>query len=78
MNIEEIIIAITPAAVALFGVIASVIKMLKGFKDSVAEIKADTNIKALKDEVKVLLDQNYELRNEIKELTDSISNIKRK
>lgn len=78
MNITEIITMVTPAAVSLFGIIAAVIKMLKGFRSTVEEIKSDTDIKAVKDEIKVLLDQNYELQNEIKELTEEITKIKKR
>ena len=77
MEWTELLAMIAPAAVSLFGVMAAVIKMIHKFQDTCEDIKSDVNIKDLKNEVKVLLEQNYELRDELKELTEAISKVKK-
>ena len=77
MNIEEIITMITPCVVALFGIIATAWKIIQSMRSTVEQIKSDVNVKDLKNQVKIILEQNYELRNEIKELTESISKIRK-
>ena len=77
MNLEEYFVILTPAIVSIIGIVAAVIKAIKKTRQIVDEIKTDVDIKSLKNEVKVLLDQNYELRDEIKELTEAITKIRK-
>ncbi|MBO7716250.1 MAG: hypothetical protein J6S85_21980 [Methanobrevibacter sp.] len=77
MQFEEYFIMLTPAIVSLVGVVAALIKGFKKIRDTVDSIKEDVNIKDLKNEVKTLLDQNYELRDEVKELTEAITKIRK-
>lgn len=78
MDFEVLLTMITPAIVSLFGIIAAVVKNIKSVKSIAEGIKEDTNIKQLKDEVRTLLDQNYELRNELKELNEAVQVIKQR
>lgn len=77
MQFEEYLAILTPAIVSLVGVVAALIKGFKKIRDTVDSIKEDVNIKDLKNEVKTLLDQNYELRDEVKELTEAITKIRK-
>lgn len=77
MQFEEYFIMLTPAIVSLVGVVAALIKGFKKIRDTVDSIKKDVNIKDLKNEIKTLLDQNYELRDEVKELTEAITKIRK-
>ena len=77
MQFEEYLAILTPALVSLVGVVAALIKGFKKIRDTVDSIKEDVNIKDLKNEVKTLLDQNYELREEVKELTEAITKIRK-
>ena len=77
MQFEEYFIMLTPAIVSLVGVVAALIKGFKKIRDTVDSIKEDVNIKDLKNEVKTLLDQNYEVRDEVKELTEAITKIRK-
>ena len=77
MQFEEYLAILTPAIVSLVGVVAALIKGFKKIRDTVDSIKEDVNIKDLKNEVKTLLDQNYELREEVKELTEAITKIRK-
>ena len=77
MQFEEYFIMLTPAIVSLVGVVAALIKGFKKIRDTVDSIKEDVNIKDLKNEVKTLLAQNYELRDEVKELTEAITKIRK-
>lgn len=67
------IIAIAPSLTAILSAIGLVVTMLKKLK----EIRAEQDYEALRSRFKKILDDNYELKQLIKELLEKIDGIKR-
>lgn len=78
MNSEEIIQilhAIAPAAIAIIGVVTSCLKVLssfKAFKHTTAQ-----DIDELREDIKVIVKENKELKKTCRELTETVTRVKR-
>ena len=86
-QIAQLLINIAPSLIALLGIILSVLKSIttiqkevKNLKTTVETgvntIKEDVDIKQLRAEVRMVIQENYELKAVIKQLTDTINRIK--
>ena len=86
-QIAQLLINIAPSFIALLGIILSVLKSIstvqkevKNLKTTVETgvntIKEDVDIKQLRTEVRMVIQENYELKAVIKQLTDTIHHIK--
>ena len=78
MNSEEImqiVNAVTPAAIAIIGVVTSCLKVLSSFKAFKSTTAQD--IEELREDVKVIVRENKELKKTCRELTETVTRVKR-
>lgn len=71
------IIAIAPSLTAIFTTVGLVVTVLKNFKQLKEDIKSREEIENIKIRFKKILDENYELKQLIKELLEKCDGIKR-
>ena len=74
-EIMQIVNAVTPAAIAIIGVVTSCLKVLssfKAFKNTTAR-----DIDELREDVKVIVRENKELKKTCRELTETVTRVKR-
>ena len=74
-EIMQIVNAVTPAAIAIIGVVTSCLKVIssfKAFKNTTAQ-----DIDELKEDIKVLVKENKELKKTCRELTETVTRVKR-
>lgn len=69
------IIALGPAIAALIGVITGICKLLKSFKEFREDLKNNAELKELRAMYKQAMEDNAELRKQIKTLTNKIDKI---
>lgn len=78
MNSEEIIQilhAVAPTAIAIIGVVTSCLKVIssfKAFKHTTAQ-----DIDELREDIKVIVRENKELKKTCRELTETVTRVKR-
>lgn len=78
--IDEIllwIMALAPSVTAIFTTLSMVITVLKNFKQLKDDIKSREEFEEIKTRFKKILDENYELKQLIKELLEKCDGIKR-
>lgn len=78
--IDEIllwIMALAPSVTAIFTTLGMVITVLKNFKKLKEDIKSREELEDIKTRFKKILDENYELKQLIKELLEKVDGIKR-
>jgi hypothetical protein len=80
--IETLIITYSPLIATLFGVVCAFCKMIKVIKqirmDNVlSNVEKNTQISELKNEMKVVLQENYELKKSINEMLSKIDHVRR-
>lgn len=74
-EIMQIINAVTPAAIAVIGVVTSCLKVIssfKAFKNTTAR-----DVEELREDVKVIVRENKELKKTCRELTETVTRVKR-
>ena len=74
-EIMQIVNAVTPAAIAIIGVVTSCLKVLssfKAFKHTTAQ-----DIDELREDIKVIVRENKELKKTCRELTETVTRVKR-
>ena len=81
-TIETLIITYSPLIATLFGVVCAFCKMIKIIKqirmDNVlSNVEKNTQISELKNEMKVVLQENYELKKSINEMLSKIDHVRR-
>ena len=78
--IDEIllwIMALAPSVTAIFTTLGMVFTVLKNFKQLKDDIKSREEFEEIKTRFKKILDENYELKQLIKELLEKCDGIKR-
>ena len=74
-EIMQIINAVTPAAIAVIGVVTSCLKVISSFKTFKHTTAQDIN--ELREDVKVIVRENKELKKTCRELTETVTRVKR-
>ena len=74
-EIMQIINAVTPAAIAIIGVVTSCLKVISSFK--AFKNTAARDIEELREDVKVIVRENKELKKTCRELTETVTRVKR-
>ena len=74
-EIMQIINAVTPAAIAVIGVVTSCLKVISSFKTFKHTTAQDIN--ELREDVKVIVKENKELKKTCRELTETVTRVKR-
>lgn len=73
--IVSYIMAWMPSIVAICGTIVSVVKIVKDFNNLRAEVKDKTEMNDIKNQIQVIIQENYNLKKQIKELIKQISKV---
>lgn len=74
-EIIQILHAVAPAAIAVIGVVSSCLKVLSSFKAFKHTTARD--IDELREDVKVIVRENKELKKTCRELTETVTRVKR-
>lgn len=74
-EIMQIVNAVTPAAIAIIGVVTSCLKVISSFKSFKSTTAQD--IEELREDVKVIVRENKELKKTCRELTETVTRVKR-
>lgn len=74
-EIMQIVNAVTPAAIAIIGVVTSCLKVISSFKAFKSTTAQD--IEELREDVKVIVRENKELKKTCRELTETVTRVKR-
>ena len=74
-EIMYIVQAVAPAAIAIMGIVTSCLKVLSSFKAFKSTTAQD--IEELREDVKVIVRENKELKKTCRELTETVTRVKR-
>ena len=74
-EIMQIVNAVTPAAIAIIGVVTSCLKVISSFKNFQNTTAQD--IDELREDIKVIVKENKELKKTCRELTETVTRVKR-
>lgn len=75
-EIEAFIIAYTPLLVTIISTIVMVYKVLKSFKDLKEEVKQSKEMQEIRDQVKIVIQENYKLKRQINQLIEKVDKVK--
>ena len=80
--IETLIMAYSPLVATLVGIICAFCKMIKNIKqirtdNILSNIEKKTQIQELKNDMKIVLQENYELKKALKEVLSKADNVRR-
>ena len=81
-TIETFIMVYSPLVVALIGIVCAFCKMIKNIKqirtdNILSNIEKKTQIQELKNDMKIVLQENYELKKALKEVLSKFDNVRR-
>ena len=81
-TIEALVMAYSPLIATLVGVVCAFCKMIKNIKQMrmdnlLANVEKNTQITELKNEIRTVIQENYELKKYIKEYLSKIDHIRR-
>ena len=74
-EIMQIVNAVTPAAIAIICVVTSCLKVISSFKSFKNTTARD--VEELREDVKVIVKENKELKKTCRELTETVTRVKR-
>ena len=80
--IETLIMAYSPLVATLVGIICAFCKMIKNIKqirtdNMLSNIEKKVQIQELKNDMKIVLQENYELKKALKEVLSKFDNVRR-
>ena len=80
--IETLIMAYSPLVATLVGIICAFCKMIKNIKqirtdNMLSNVEKNAQIQDLKNDMKIVLQENYELKKALKEVLSKIDNVRR-
>ena len=81
-SIETLIMAYAPLLVTLIGIVCAFYKMIKNIKqirtdNMLSNVEKNAQIQELKNDMKIVLQENYELKKALKEVLSKIDNVRR-
>lgn len=76
-QITQFLINIAPSIAGAITIIVAVVKMCKSFKNTSAEIRSDANVKELIKENQKLREENREIAQSVRQLTGEINRFKK-
>lgn len=81
-TIEALVMAYSPLIATLIGVVCAFCKMIKNIKQMrmdnlLSNVEKNTQITELKNEIRTVIQENYELKKYIKEYLSKIDHIRR-
>ena len=80
--IETLIMAYSPLVATLIGIICAFCKMIKNIKqirtdNMLSNVEKNAQIQELKNDMKIVLQENYELKKALKEVLSKIDHVRR-
>ena len=80
--IETLIMAYSPLVATLVGIICAFCKMIKNIKqirtdNMLSNVEKKAQIQELKNDMKIVLQENYELKKALKEVLSKFDNVRR-
>lgn len=80
--IETLIMAYSPLVATLVGIICAFCKMIKNIKqirtdNILSNVEKNAQIQELKNDMKIVLQENYELKKALKEVLSKIDHVRR-
>ena len=80
--IETLIMAYSPLVATLVGIVCAFCKMIKNIKqirtdNSISNAEKNAQIQELKNDMKIVLQENYELKKALKEVLSKFDNVRR-
>ena len=75
-QITTYIVSILPSLVAILAMVLMVVKVLKSFKTLRDEVVNSNRMKKIEDQLQIVMQENYELKKQIKTLVNKIDKIK--
>lgn len=75
-EIATYIIAILPSLITVISVVAMVLKLVKNFNTLKEEVTNSNRMKKIEDSVQAIVQENYELRKQIKQLIQKMDKVK--
>ena len=81
-TIETFIMVYSPLVVALIGIVCAFCKMIKNIKqirtdNMLSNVEKNAQIQELKNDMKIVLQENYELKKALKEVLSKIDHVRR-
>ena len=81
-TIETFIMVYSPLVVALIGIVCAFCKMIKNIKqirtdNMLSNVEKKAQIQELKNDMKIVLQENYELKKALKEVLSKIDHVRR-
>ena len=81
-SIETLIMAYSPLVATLVGIICAFCKMIKNIKqirtdNMLSNVEKNAQIQELKNDMKIVLQENYELKKALKEVLSKIDHVRR-
>lgn len=70
------IVAIAPSLITIISVICMVVKIIKQFTSLREEVKNSKEMEQIKNQIQIVVQENYELKKQIKTLVNKIDKIK--
>lgn len=70
------IVAIAPSLITIISVICMVVKIIKQFTSLREEVKNSKEMENIKNQIQIVVQENYELKKQIKTLVNKIDKIK--
>lgn len=70
------IVAILPSLITIISVICMVVKIIKQFTSLREEVKNSKEMEEIKNQIQIVVQENYELKKQIKTLVNKIDKIK--
>lgn len=75
-QITTYIISILPSLITIISVICMVVKIIKQFTSLREEVKNSKEMEDIKNQIQIVVQENYELKKQIKTLVNKIDKIK--
>ena len=81
-SIETLIMVYSPLVVAIIGIVCAFCKMIKNIKqirtdNMLSNVEKNAQIQELKNDMKIVLQENYELKKALKEVLSKIDHVRR-
>ena len=75
-EITAYIVAILPSVITVISVLAMVVKLLKNYNNLKEEVINSNRMKKIEEQVTVVIQENYELKKQIKLMIEKIDKVK--
>lgn len=75
-QITAYIISILPSLISILAMVGMVVKVLKSFKTLRDEVVNSNRMKKIEDQVQIVMQENYELKKQIKLMVQKLDKVK--